>query len=190
MDSDERTAVQSQVLTEPTRNQEQSTRPTNRDIQAGTTRTSDNRSAVQSHVHDNYHQVDPRQLHANANSSTSRRNTAPIVNLPPVVPPIFYDLHQKNLHYDKFRCRFIHPSDLANVAGNYAYFLFGIVQLRYYKGKNGTVCNYQCKWCELPIRFKRKFNVLDDFFILDTVTFPCHLLNQSSGNPSPPSRTL
>ena len=99
MDSDERTVVQSQVLTEPTRDQEQSTRPTNRDTQGGTTRTSENESGLQSHVHDNYHQVE---------------------------------------------CRFIHQSDLANVATNYAYFLFGN-----YKGKNGTVRNYQCKWCEL-----------------------------------------
>ena len=121
-------------------------------------------------------------MHADANSSPSRRKTAPTVNLPPVVTPMFYDLHQKkNLDYDELHGRYIRPCNLANIASNYALAMIGIAQLGYYKGKSGTVRNYQCACCELRIRFKRKSNGPDDLYVLDTVNLLHYLLNTSCG---------
>ena len=61
--------------------------------------------------------------------------------------------------------------------------MFGIVQLGYGDGGgvSETVHNYQCKWCELQIRFKRKYNSPDNLNVLDIVNFPHYLLNISCG---------
>ena len=48
---------------------------TNTDIQGGTTMASDDGSAVQGQVHDNYHRVDPRHLLADANSTPNPRKS-------------------------------------------------------------------------------------------------------------------
>jgi len=110
---------------------------------------SDHGSAVESQVHDNHHWVDPRQLYADANSIPSSRKSAPLGNLPAVVTPIFYDLFLRKLVYDKFCCRFIRPSDLADVASNYAYSLFNIGQLQYSMIMVNKESTYKCKFCDL-----------------------------------------
>ena len=118
----------------------EATSSTTTDIQGEATMASDDRSAVHSQVHDNYHSVDPQQLYAEAISQPSSRKSAPPGNLPAVVTPIFYDLFLKKLYYDEFRGRSIRPSNLADVASNYAYYLFNIGQLQYDNGKQGKVC--------------------------------------------------
>ena len=110
---------------------------------------SDDRSAVHSHVHDNYPLADPRQPSAEANLKPSSRKSPPPGSLPAVVTPIFYDRFLKRLDYDEFCGRTIPSSDLSDIASIYAYSLFKIGHLRYAGGSRGKFRSYKCNCCDL-----------------------------------------